>query len=76
MSKRSAAISLFAIAALLLGTRYLSAALFGGLTEPKHWPSDVSELNLPVYLGFASIILGFLYLVWGEFEEFRSRRHK
>ena len=76
MSKRSAAISLFAIGALLLSARYLSAALFGALSEPRYWPSDITELELPVYLGFGALALGAIYLVWGEIEEYRAGRKK
>ena len=75
MSKRSAGIALFGISAFLFSMRYLSVALFfGGLAEPKVWPGD--ELLFPVWLGFGSLGLGLVYLVWAEVEDVYSRRKK
>ena len=72
MSKRSAGIALFGISAFLFSIRYLSAALFGALAEPRYWPGD--ELLFPVWLGFGSLGLGAVYLVWAELEEVYSKR--
>ena len=72
MSRRSAALAFFGISALLFSMRYLSAALFGALAEPRYWPGN--ELMFPVWLGFGSLALGVIYLVWAEAEEFNARR--
>lgn len=74
MSKRTAGIALLGISAFLFSMRYLSAALFGGLAEPRYWPGD--ELLFPVWLGFGSLGLGAAYLVWAEAEELYSWRKK
>ena len=67
MSKRTAGIAFFAMAAFIFSMRHIGAALFAGLIEQSEWPSNV--YTLPVGLGIANIVLGVIYLVWGELEE-------
>ena len=67
MSKRTAGIAFFAMAAFIFSMRHIGAALFAGLIEQSEWPSNV--YTLPVGLGIANIVLGVVYLVWGELEE-------
>ncbi|MBS4025528.1 MAG: hypothetical protein KGZ96_07605 [Clostridia bacterium] len=78
MNKRGAGISLIAISAFLFASRHVSAAIFG---------SGVSSWNAGLYdnmlnyvgnslsnFGLATLLVGIVYLIWGEFEEIKSKK--
>jgi hypothetical protein len=78
MSKRGTGAVFFAIAAFLFAARYIAAAIFmSGL------PSHNAELfaaglqyvgGTLTTLSTISLVVGILYLVWGEIESLVSRK--
>jgi len=73
MSKRGAGVSFIAISAILISSKYVSAAIFGsGLSN---WDKNLfnSMLN---YVGntltifsLVTFVFGVSYIFWGEYEE-------
>lgn len=78
MSRRGVGVSFVAIAAFLYASRYVAAAIFGsGL---KTWNSDLFDGMLSyvgpelVTLSKIALVMGILYLIWGEYQEWTARR--
>ncbi|GEA14766.1 hypothetical protein E308F_10080 [Moorella sp. E308F] len=78
MSKRTAGISLLAIAAFLHGIHYLAAAIFA--SGVSSWSKDLFRSMLgytaPGLAGWAKIALavGIIYLFWAEVEAWRQKK--
>ncbi|WP_406677619.1 hypothetical protein [Moorella sp. ACPs] len=78
MSKRTAGISLLAIAAFLHGIHYLAAAIFG--SGVSSWSNDLFRSMLgytaPGIAAWAKIALagGIIYLLWAEIETWRPKK--
>lgn len=80
MRRRGTGIAFIAISALLFSTKYLSAAIFG--SNVVSWSEELfnamldSVGNTLSNLSLWSLIIGILYLVWGEYEEFKINNKK
>lgn len=78
MSRRTAGISLIAIAAMLFSIRYLSAAVFG--SGVSSWSSELFRAMLTyvgndlVTLSGMALIGGIIYLIWAEVDDRKGRR--
>ncbi|WP_213423858.1 hypothetical protein [Bhargavaea massiliensis] len=78
MGKRGAGIAFIAISAFLISTKYISAAIFG--SGVSSWSQELFDGMLS-YLGYTlnifsvlSLLVGILYLVWGEYKELKRQR--
>ncbi|MEH6940014.1 hypothetical protein V7056_19545 [Bacillus sp. JJ664] len=77
MRRRGLGISFITISALLISTKYLSAGIFG--SSVVSWSEELfnamldSVGNTLSNLSILSLIIGILYLVWGEYEEFNIK---
>ncbi|TFD93681.1 hypothetical protein [Jeotgalibacillus sp. R-1-5s-1] len=77
MTRRGTGVAFIVIAAFLLASRYVTAAIFS--TGLMDWDSSVFN-NMLDYVGetlstFSTIALiaGIAYLVWGEYEDYRTK---
>ncbi|MGD7023616.1 hypothetical protein ACQCVK_13530 [Rossellomorea vietnamensis] len=61
MGRRSAGISFFALSTVLISIKYITEAM---------WQADVGDTLSNASL--LSLIAGIVYLVWGEYEEFKK----
>jgi hypothetical protein len=76
MSRRFTGIALIAISAFLFATRFMAAATWG--SGFSNWNAD----NFIALLGYvdqglttwsiATLVIGLIYLAWGEIEEIRT----
>ena len=80
MGKRGSGIALIAISAFLISTKYISAAIFG--SGVSGWSQDLFDGMLS-YVGITlnifsvlSLLVGILYIVWGEYEELKRQRQR
>lgn len=78
MAKRGAGIAFIAISAFLLSIKYISAAIFG--SGVASWDGDLFNAMLS-YVGntlsnfsLLSLLVGILYIVWGEYEELKRKK--
>ncbi|MFD1738671.1 hypothetical protein ACFSCX_19310 [Bacillus salitolerans] len=62
MGRRSVGMSFIAISTILIAIKYISEAM---------WQGDVG--NTLSNFSLLSLIAGIVYLVWGEYEEFKMR---
>jgi arginine exporter protein ArgO len=76
MSRRITGVLFLAISALLYSARFITAAIFG--SSLANWSSDLFNAMLQ-YVGkglvtwsVVALVAGILYLVWAEFEAWRS----
>jgi len=80
MRRRGIGIAFVTISALLFSTKYISAAIFG--SSSVSWSKELfnamldSVGNTLSNLSIWSLIIGILYLVWGEYEEFKINNKK
>lgn len=79
MGKRGTGIAFIAISAFLISTKYVSAAIFG--SGVSSWSQDLFDGMLS-YVGntlnifsVLSLLVGILYIVWGEYEELKYKKH-
>lgn len=74
MSRRVVGIGLIVISVFLYGIRYLSAALLG--SSMPNWSQSTFQSLLhtvgygPSKLSVIALIVGILYLIWAEIDEF------
>jgi hypothetical protein len=75
MNKRGVGVSFIAISALLICTKYISAAIFG--SGVSSWDQDLFNGMLD-YVGnklsgfsIFSFLAGVFYIIWGEYEEYK-----
>ncbi|TYR74472.1 hypothetical protein FZC79_13405 [Rossellomorea vietnamensis] len=61
MGRRSAGISFFALSTVLISIKYITEAM---------WQADVGDTLSNASL--LSLFAGIVYLVWGEYEEFKK----
>ena len=78
MAKRGAGIAFIAISAFLLSIKYISAAIFG--SGVASWDENLFSAMLS-YVGntlsnfsILSLLIGILYIVWGEYEELKREK--
>lgn len=78
MTRRGTGIAFIAISAFLISTKYISAAIFG--SGVSSWSQDLFDRML-TYVGYTlnifsvlSLLVGILYIVWGEYEELKLNR--
>lgn len=78
MSKRTSGIVLILISAFLYGIRYLSAAILG--SNAQGWSEEFFNALLSyvgdeiIFYTAVALILGVVYLVWSEVEEFLEKK--
>lgn len=77
MNRRATGVAFIAIAAFLFATRYLAAAIFGsGISS---WSEQLFQSMLEyvgttlVTLSGISLVVGIVYLIWGELESVRKK---
>lgn len=78
MRKRGAGIAFIAISAFLISMKYISAAIFG--SGVASWDENLFNAMLS-YVGntlsnfsILSLLVGILYIVWGEYEELKRKK--
>ena len=78
MNKRGAGVAFIAIAAVLFSAKYISAVIFGSSTkvwEEYFFNEMLSYIGNPLNVcSIIALIVGLVYIVWGEFEEFINRK--
>lgn len=78
MSKRGSGVAFIAIAAILFSAKYISAAIFGsGVSSWDEGLFNVMLSNVGTPLNTYSLIslgIGIVYIAWGEYEEFVTKK--
>ncbi len=79
MTKRGAGVAFIAISAFLISSKYISASIFG--SGVLSWDKSLYEAML-YYVGdtlsnfsLLAFIIGLAYIVWGEFEDWKSKNN-
>lgn len=78
MNKRGAGVVFILISAILLSSKYISAAIFGsGVTS---WDKDLYQHMLS-YIGtplntvsIISLLIGIAYICWAEYEALKTKK--
>ena len=78
MNKRGTGVAFIAIASFLFSAKYISAAIFG--SSVTSWDEDLFNAMLS-YIGnplsicsIIALLLGLVYIAWGEYEEFTMKK--
>ena len=78
MNKRGTGVAFIAIAAFLFSAKYISAAIFG--SSVASWDEDLFNAMLE-YIGYPlsicsdiALLIGLAFIVWGEYEEFTTKK--
>jgi hypothetical protein len=69
ISRRGTGVAFCGIAAFLMGMTYVGAAIFG-TGEMRYWPDEI--FNIPIVVSWGLLVLGLVYLVWGELKNEKS----
>lgn len=78
MKRRGTGVAFIAIAAFLISTKYISAAIFG--SGVVSWDEQLFNRMLEYVgsllstLSLLSLIIGIGYIIWGEYEEFNTKK--
>ncbi|WP_419881495.1 hypothetical protein ACN6MY_18560 [Peribacillus sp. B-H-3] len=80
MTRRGAGVVFIAVSAFLISAKYICAAIF--CSNVTTWNDTIFE-NLLMFIGkplstlsIGALILGVLYLVWGEYDAIMSKKSK
>ncbi|MFF2157634.1 hypothetical protein ACFVVQ_20285 [Paenibacillus chitinolyticus] len=80
INRRGTGVSLIAISAFLISSKYISAAIFGSGTA--NWDEQLFRAMLSSvgttlsYCSVLALIIGIIYLVWGEYDELKIQKNK
>lgn len=78
MSKRGSGVAFIAIAAFLFSAKYISAAIFGSGVlswDEELFNAMLSYIGSPLSIAsMIALIIGVGYIVWGEYDEFKSKK--
>lgn len=80
MSRRLTSVVFIMIAAVLIAVKYLSAAIFG--SRVTNWDEQLFD-NMLIYVGntlsnfsLLSLLMGIVYIIWGEYSEWNPKKRK
>lgn len=80
MNRRGTGIIFIVISAMLISTKYISAAIFG--SGVSSWNTKLFQMMLRYVgnkldiLSVVALILGVGYLIWGEIDTYQSTKHE
>lgn len=80
MKRQGIGIAFIAISAFLISSKFISAAIFGSGLGVSSWDKQLFDTMLD-YVGDTlsnfslwALIIGIVYIAWGEYDEFKIQR--